>query len=64
MNSDWHPGLVSKKYKENWEEIIWDHPSHRKATIEGTSSRYRWKRIMDNRDIRGATVILEEEDRG
>ena len=54
MKSDWHPGLVSKEYKENFDMIEW------KATIEGTCSCYRWGKIMDNRDIWEATVILGE----
>lgn len=36
MKSDWHPGLVSKEYKENFDEIKW----------EGTSGRYWWRKII------------------
>ena len=54
MKSDWHLGLVSKEYKENFDMIEWE------TTIKGTSGRYRWRKLIDN--IFNNPVISEKEE--
>lgn len=54
MKSDWHPARISKQYRKNWGEIIWNNPSEDRTgekwevTIKGTSGPYKWRKGKKN----------------